>query len=417
MTTPKKATRRPNGASSIYEGSDGWWHGRVTVGIRDNGKPDRRHVRGKTQAAVIRKVRELEKERDSGRVRKIGTPWTVEAWLTHWLENVARPTVRQSSYSAYEVAVRVHLIPGIGAHRLDRLTSEHLDSLYTRMVAKGSSAGTAHQAHRTVRTALGVADRRGYLPRGNPAAKGMVKPPRIEEEEIEPYTVEEVRRLLAEAGKRPRNSARWAMALALGMRQGEVLGLKWADVDLDAGTLRVRRGRQRPKYEHGCGGTCGRKAGYCKQRKNVRSETADTKSRAGKRPIGLPTELVALLRKHKEAQEAERAKAAQLWQDEGWLFATPTGGVLSTNTDYHDWKDLLKGAGIRDGRLHDARHTAATVLLLLGVPDRAVMGLMGWSNSAMAARYQHLTAKVRHDIAKQVGGLIWQAEEETEKAN
>ncbi|SHN04814.1 tyrosine-type recombinase/integrase [Cryptosporangium aurantiacum] len=417
MTTPKKATRRPNGASSIYEGSDGWWHGRVTVGVKDNGKEDRRHVRGRTEKVVIRKVRELEKERDSGKVRKIGAPWTVAEWLTHWLHNVAQPSVRQSSYSAYEVAVRVHLIPGIGAHRLDRLTPEHLESLYKRMVAKGSSAGTAHQAHRTIRTALGVADRRGYLPRGNPAARGMAKAPRIEEEEIEPYTVEEVRRLLAVAGKRPRNSARWAMALALGLRQGEVLGLKWSDVDLDAGTLRVSRGRQRPKYEHGCGGSCGRKPGYCKQRKNVRPDTADTKSRAGKRPIGLPAELVALLRQHKAAQEAERAKAAQLWRDEGWLFATPTGGVLSTNTDYHEWKDLLKDAGIRDGRLHDARHTAATVLLLLGVPDRAVMGLMGWSNTAMAARYQHLTAKVRHDIAKQVGGLIWQAEEDTEKAN
>jgi integrase len=117
--------------------------------------------------------------------------------------------------------------------------------------------------------------------------------------------------------------------------------------------------------------------------------------------------LVALLRTHQTQQDRERTLAAQLWQEGGWLFATPLGGPVNPRTDYDEWKRLLKGAGLRDGRLHDARHTAATVLLILGVAERAVMGIMGWSNSAMAANYQHITAKVRQDIAKQVGGLIW----------
>ena len=112
-----------------------------------------------------------------------------------------------------------------------------------------------------------------------------------------------------------RNGARWAVALALGLRQGEALGLKWADVDLDAGSMFVRRGRLRPRWQHGCGDTCGRKY---------------------------------------------------------------------------------------------AGHTAATVLLLLGVPERAVMSIMGWSNTAMTARYQHVTSAIQRDIANRVGGLIWQ---------
>ena len=91
------------------------------------------------------------------------------------------------------------------------------------------------------------------------------------------------------------------------------------------------------------------------------------------------------------------------------MFASPTGAPLNPRTDWTDWKKLLNRAGVRDGRLHDARHTAATVLLLLGVPERAVMGVMGWSNTAMAARYQHITATVQRDIAGRVGGLIWQA--------
>jgi integrase len=235
----------------------------------------------------------------------------------------------------------------------------------------------------------------------------LAKPPRVEEDEVQPYTVEEVQAILGEAGER-RNSARWAVALALGLRQGEALGLKWTDVDLERGTLIVRRGRLRPKWLHGCGHSCGQKfAGYCPKRKPKRPETADTKSRAGRRVIGLPDELTALLRNHRERQQAERRIAAQLWVEGGWLFATPTGGPLNPRTDYADWKRLLRNAGIRDGRLHDARHTAATVLLLLGVPERAVMGIMGWSNSSMAARYQHLTEQIRTDIAKRVGGLIW----------
>ncbi|MEN3614452.1 site-specific integrase [Plantactinospora sp. ZYX-F-223] len=398
--------RKPNGASSIYQGADGSWHGRVTVGTKDDGTPDRRHVRGKTEAAVTKKVRQLERDRDSGTVRKAGQRWTVKTWLTHWVENIAAPSVRENTIAGYRVAVNRHLIPGLGAHRIDRLEPEHLERFYARMQEKGSAPATAHQAHRTIRTALNEAVRRGHLTR-NPAS--LAKAPRLSDEEIEPYSVAEVQRLMTAASSR-RNSARWAIALALGLRQGEALGLKWADVDLDAGTLVVRRGRQRPKWRHGCAEPCGRKyGGHCPDRQPTRAATADTKSRAGRRSIGLPDELVALLRKHRDEQDQERQNAGQLWCDGGWLFATPTGEPVNPRTDYDEWKRMLKLAGLRDGRLHDARHTAATVLLILGVAERAVMGIMGWSNSAMAVRYQHLTTQVRRDIAKRVGGLLWEA--------
>jgi integrase len=123
--------------------------------------------------------------------------------------------------------------------------------------------------------------------------------------------------------------------------------------------------------------------------------------------VGLPAQLVDLLRVHRTKQDAERAAAGDDWVDEGWLFATPTGRGTSPRTDYDDWKELLEDAKVRDGRLHDARHTAATVLLILGVSERAVMGLMGWSTTAMAARYQHMVDSVRNDVARQVDGLIW----------
>jgi integrase len=405
---------RPNGASSIYLGADGNWHGRVTVGIKDDGKPDRRHVQAKTEAAVIRRVRALEKERDSGRVRKAGQRWTVEKWLTHWIENIAvPPAISGYTHDGYQVDIGHYLVPGIGAHRLDKLTAEHLERLYAKVLRQGKSAGTAHHVHRTIRAALNEAVRRGHLT-VNPAT--LAKAPTPDEHEVEPYEVDEIKRILKVASER-RNSTRWAIALALGLRQGEALGLRWVDVDLTGAVLRVRRSRLRPKYAHGCGEPCGRKPGYCPQRVQVNRDTKDTKSRAGKRAIGLPREIVALLREHKERQDAERVVAGDLWCDEGWVFAMPDGRALSPNTDYREWKALLKAAGVNDGRLHDARHTSATVLLLLGVPERTVMAIMGWSSTSMAARYQHVTDTIRRQVADRVDGLIWPADSDQHRGD
>jgi integrase len=149
-------------------------------------------------------------------------------------------------------------------------------------------------------------------------------------------------------------------------------------VNLERGTMRVRRGRLRPRYKHGCGATaCGRKAGYCPERIQTNKETGDTKSKAGKRTIGLPIPLIAILKVHKKRQDAEKQAARQLWTDKGYVFTKPDGNPLNPNTDFHEWKALLKEAGLRELRLHDARHTAATVLLILGVPTPTVMASWG----------------------------------------
>jgi integrase len=272
------------------------------------------------------------------------------------------------------------------------------------MQAAGHTPGNAHQAYRTAKTAFGEAVRRGHIGR-DPVS--LAEPPRMEEEEIEPYELDEVEKILAAAAKHW-NSARLALALVLGARQGEVPGLRWPDLDLSFGTLRVRENRLRPKYVHGCGDTpCGRKAGYCPQKVNKRKLTGPVKSRAGKRPMGIPAALLTLLQLQKVAQDAERSKAGDLWQDGGWVFATETGAPLNPNTDFHEWKDLIKEAGVCDARLHDARHTAATLLLILGAEGRTTQGLMGWSDPSMPARYQHLVKTVQNDIAKRQGDLVW----------
>ena len=390
--------------SSIYQDKIGKWHGRVTMGVRDDGHYDRRHVRGVTRPEVARKVRDLERERDTGTARAAGQSWTVAGWLEYWLGNIAVPPhVAENTHAGYRVDVSKHLVPGIGAHRLEKLAPEHVERLYAKLGRNGLAPGGVHHVHRTLRAALNEAVRRSHLTR-NPVL--LAKAPKLAEKEVEPYGIGEVQRLLDMASQR-RNSARWAIALALGLRQGEALGLRWEDVDLGGGLLRIRRSRLRANYAHGCGGSCGERPGNCPQRVNTRPAAGDVKSKAGGRTIGLPPQLVALLRAHQAEQDREQAIARDLWHDEGWVFATSVGDPVKPHTDYREWKRLLKLAGLREARLHDARHTAATVLLILGVPARTVMSLMGWSSAEMAARYQHVTDTIRQDVARQVDSLIW----------
>lgn len=405
----KKESRNANGESSIYKGNDNRWHGRVTVGVKNDGSPDRRHVSSKDRKEVVRKVRDLERQRDEGTVHQPGTAWTVEKWLDHWLNDIAVMSTTPNGWDAYFYAVK-HLKKGIGKHPLSgprRLMPNHLETMYRAMLDAGAKPATVHQVHRTIRAALNDAKARDYIGK-NPAE--VAKAPTPDDDEVEPFTKEEIRKLF-ETARRSRNSTRWIIAISLGLRQGEALGLQWSDVNFDEQTLRVRRTRLRPKYRHGCSDDCGRSPGHCPHRVNVRPKTKDTKSKAGRRIVGLPGPLVRELQRHEEEQAAEERTAADLWRGEGWIFADELGGEINLRTDGKAWKQLLADAGVRDARLHDARHTAATVLLELGVNDRAAQGVMGWSNASMAGRYQHLTAGIRQSIADQVGGHLWEEAE------
>jgi integrase len=219
-----KRHHQPDGRSTIYKGADGLWHGRVSMGLTDQGRKDRRHVSSKSKTVVTEKVAEWERARDDGLAQEIQENWTVEAWLTHWLEHLSRPFVKQSTYEGYRAAVNVHLIPGIGRHRLHTLRPEHLERLYVSMLELSTRGGTpmspgrVHQVHRTIRTALNEAVRRGHLAR-NPAE--MAKTPLVNDYDVEPYTVDEVQQLFVAAKASPTahvGSSPWPLGCGKGKR-------------------------------------------------------------------------------------------------------------------------------------------------------------------------------------------------------
>ena len=247
------AARRPNLRFSIYLGKDGLWHGWVTVGVKQDGSPDRRHRKGKTEAEVTGKVRELEGQRESGRVSRPGRAPTMAAWMAEYLDVVCERLVLSDKMAPrtladYRSKNRNWIVPLLGQHRLDRLTPEHLDAAYTIMLRRGLSPSTVLKVHRVLSRSLRIAVRRGRVTRN---VATLVDAPVAASQEIEPLTREEARRILDVAVTR-RNGARWSVALALGIRQGEALGLRWSYVDLETGVIRAWFQIQRTEWQHGC---------------------------------------------------------------------------------------------------------------------------------------------------------------------
>jgi integrase len=144
----------------------------------------------------------------------------------------------------------------------------------------------------------------------------------------------------------------------------------------------------------------------------------DVKSRAGRRTIVLPDALFDLLKLLEQVQQRERIHAGTEWPEGGWMFTQPNGKPIDPRRDRDEWRSILEEAGVREARLHDARHTAATVLLLLGVADRTAMDVMGWSTPAMKTRYMHVTEELRRAVAAQINNYFWRANEtEVRNAN
>jgi integrase len=380
------SNRAASGESSIYKDEAGRWHGYVSMGLKENGRRDRRHVSGARRADVVAKVRALEAKRDAGIAEAAGRAPTVGDWLDHWLEHIAPRRVRARTLESYEALVRLHLRPGIGHHRLDRLQPEHLEQLYGSLLEdKRLSPATVLRLHRVLSRALRVAMQRGKIARN---VATLVDPPAVKRPTTAlPLTVDEARRVL-QAAEQARNSARWTVALAVGLRQSEALGLRWSDIDLDVGTLTVRRGLHR---------VAGKGLVY-----------EEPKAERSRRTLALPAQLVMALRRHRAVQLEERQAAGSLWEEHDLVFAQVNGRPLDKRSDWEGWKALLTRAGVREVRLHDGRHTAATLLLSEGVHPRVVMELLGHAQMRTTTdTYSHVMPALGKEAAAKMGTALW----------
>ncbi|WP_160050810.1 tyrosine-type recombinase/integrase [Nocardiopsis sp. FR4] len=231
MASEKKGERAPNGRSTIYYSSaDGQWHGRVTMGVKPDGSPDRRHRRGKTEAEVTKKVRALERQRDQGRATKAGRTPRVAEWFERWLTKIVSREVDRSTYdTSYEPTVRRHIIPRLGRHRIDTVTPEHIEDFYHWLSdEKGLAPRTVLKVHWRLLAGFQVAEDRNLITR-NPVR--LVKAPSGGPvTRYEPLSRAEARTVL-KACRNRRNGARWSVGLALGVRQSEALGLRWSRIN------------------------------------------------------------------------------------------------------------------------------------------------------------------------------------------
>ena len=396
--------RAPNGASSIYLGADGRWHGRVTVGVKDDGSPDRRHVKRKTEAEVIAAVRRLEQEREAGDVRKAGRAMSVEAWLRHWLENIARPSVKYKSYRAYQTAVDRHLDPrprqDIGSTRSDPSTSRSSTPAccrtvpvrvpLTRYIARPEPR-SARRCGAATSSAIPSPSRR--RPASTRTRSTRSRSPRSGSSSPRRWTAATASGSCwrSRSGRgRARRSASSGRATTRtraysGSRGSSSArpGSTDAATRTRAGSATTRPGRVPPTASgtraparHPAPTDCTSHARWCPRRRGGGLVEVDVKSRAGRRGIVLPAQLAALLEEHRAAQAREREVAGSVWEDGGWMFAQPNGRPIDQTMDRKEWKRLLTDAGVRPARLHDARHTAATVLLVRRVASDATAGVI-----------------------------------------
>ncbi|MBW0091435.1 site-specific integrase [Pseudonocardia sp. KRD-184] len=367
------------------------------------------------------KVRSLEKDRDAGQVRKAGRVPTVGQWMTTYLDTIATQRLAPKTLDDYRSKARNWIVPHLGRHRLDRLQPEHLDALYAAMLRAGKAPTHVLKVHRIVSRSLKIAVRRGTIARN---VATLVDPPSIEQTEQRQLTRAEARAVLAEAAGR-RNAARWSVALACGLRQGEALGLRWEYVDLESGDLKVWWQLQRNSWKHGCADPqacgqrlhrptcpkgCARHATACPLRYGGGLVFRRPKGKS-RRQITMPADLVDAMRLQRTAQSVEREQAGSAWQDLDLVFAQPDGSPIDPRRDWTDWQELTSAAGVRNVRVHDVRHTAGTLLVAQGVHIRAVQEILGHSDVRTTEGYTHVASEIARDAAARMGRALWGADD------
>jgi integrase len=409
--------KRGNGEGSIYPYRNGF-AAYVWVTTPD-GRRKRKYVYGQTRTAVHEKWVKLHAESKKGPVAT--TVPTLERYLAYWLREVVEPNLKPLTAATYETTVRLHIVPYLGVKRLDRLAVRDVRTWMNKLgetcqccaqgkdaarpenkqrcCAKGQCCGrtlakrSVNDARTVLRSALSNAVVEELVSKN---VAQLIKVPRARRKRPEPWSVEEACRFL-EAAQQSRDYlyAAYVLILLLGLRKGEVLGLTWSDVDLDAGELRIQHQLQRVR------------------RRLLHSDTAKTE--ASEAVLPLPDICLAALRLRREEQERARATAGELWTESDFVF-TRYGTPVEPRNFNREFDRRCEKAGVRRIRVHDTRHTCASLLAALDVHPRIAMQILRHSEIAVTMEvYTHVPSAETRRALRKLGRLLG-GQEEGEKA-
>jgi len=316
------------------------------------GNRRRKEVYGRTKTEALTKLQQLQSDLAGGLVLP-DRDWRLAEYLAHWLRTVVKPELRPKTHQGYELACRRHIEPILGHRRLSQLSVQDVRSLVDGLAEKGLRARMVQYVHAVLRNALQNAMREELVSR-NVASLVRVRTPVYEVGRG--LSAEQARKLIASTVT-SRHHAAIVLALYLGLRRGELLGLRWDDVDLDGGRLEVR---------------------HALQRVDGQLQLLAPKTRSSRRTYPLPEPCVAALRSHRTAQRRELVvRGEDRWSETGMVFTSQRGTPMDPDNFSRTWERLRRVLGEPPVRFHDLRHTTVTLLLDSGVPPHVVRDIVG----------------------------------------
>lgn len=376
-----KKGRRAAGEGSISQRKDGKWTGSLIVGYDETGKAKRKYVYGNSHRDVSKKLKELTVKVETKTYTE-PNKMTFAEWVNVWLEEYKKPSLRVTTYEGYRAMADHHIIPVLGGMKTTKINTAHIQKFYNKKQGEGLAPKTIRFMHCVIRGALEQAKKEGMM-FINPAEAVVL--PRLEHEEMKTFSSDQAVVFLKEADE-GRYFAVYYLALTTGMRRGEILGLRWQDLDFERGTLSINKSLVRVK------------SGLVLQ---------DPKTQKARRTIKLPDSAVRILRKHKTAQKQERLRLEGDYQDQDLIFANEIGKPTCPRALTRHFERLLKRAGLPAIRFHDLRHTFATLALENGIDIKTIQENLGHSSISLTGDiYSHVTGKMKDVAAQKIEGIL-----------
>lgn len=393
--------KRANGEGSIYKRkSDNRWTGKLQIGFKSDGSPKYKVIYGNSQGEVKDKIDELKgnvKNNTFVDANKI----TFGQWLDNWLNVTIKATVKDTTWLIYENLIRKHINPELGGVRLQLLKTRDIQKLYNEKMKGGRCDGkpgglspkTIKHMHQVIRGALDQAVKEGYI--ANNVADAA-KTPRLVNKEMKTFNIEQVREFLEFTKNNKRYNRYYAayfLEIYTGLRRGEILGLRYKDIDFEMKTITVVQQLV--------------KVGSKNYLRELKTESSQN------RVIAVPDEVIKVLKEHQK-NKAEEYKLLgyndiEVKQEmkEGLVFTNELGDIIQPRNFVRNFKGALKAAGLPDLRFHDMRHTFVVLSLQQGVDIKTIQSDLGHKEiSTTLDRYGHVNDEMKRDAAEKRGGLV-----------